>query len=225
MLVYNVKYYISDDETCHKSGYWAVLLEKLGGRMKLQKSGRNIIIFLLVGILCLYVWDIGGSDMFPWTKTYFTSYSNYIRFLREHSFYAAEYFSEYIPETSSSVEYFCYQNFKEKNVAHTIVLQEEEYKSILEKKKDLYIEYSNSLASEIIYVLEDEICWNIENIKEKNIDVDFLGKVMHLKQQQNYYCLIVFKTNTIHGTCYTGIIANDSTYEIIEFSVEIPKEY
>ena len=45
--------------------------------MKLKKSGRNIIIFLLVGILCLYVWDIGGSDIFPWTKTYFTSYPNY----------------------------------------------------------------------------------------------------------------------------------------------------
>lgn len=67
-------------------------------------------------------------------------------------------------------------------------------------------------------LLSNIIPWTRTSFSE--IEVDFLDNVMQEPENiQDYYCLVIIK----NGPCYTGVIANDTTHEMIEFSVEIPR--
>lgn len=74
--------------------------------------------------------------------------------------------------------------------------------------------------------MSENECWSLSDLSQLEMDTDFFGEVMHDSEvQQNYYCVVVMSISTSRGICYTGVIANDTTHEMIEFSAEIPEEF
>lgn len=193
----------------------------------MKKKIIKFIVALITILGCgVYLWNIGFHDFIPWTRTYFARYDEYIEFLNNRSFYASSQFVDEIPEGSSSVKYYCRQVFKNRKVAHSIVLDENMYLKIIKNQKEGYRNYGESEACELIYLIDENEKWSVNNLKQLVVDDTFLREVMQNQgKQQDYYCLVVISINTTRGICYTGVIANDNTHEMIEFSVEIPDEF
>ncbi len=185
----------------------------------------SIISLILFSLFMMYLWDGFFSNIFPWTKTNFSNYQEYIELLDEHHFYASYRFVDEIPKDALGVEYYVHRRFREKYAAHSIVLSKAQYVEIVKNRVKPYRDSCDGRAEWLEYVLdEDEKC-DIEELKKMNIDVDFLENVIQTSNEQNdFYCLVVNGINTTHGTCYTGVIVNDTTHEVIEFSVELPDE-
>lgn len=191
---------------------------------------KKKISWALVVVAILYYaatyWTVIIADFVPWTRTNFISYDNYINLLDNRSFYASSQFVDEIPDGSSSVKYYCRQVFKNRKAAHSIVLDENMYLKIIENQKEGYRNYGESEACELIYLMDGNECWSVNDLKQLVVEESFLREVMQNPgRQQDYYCLVVISINTTRGICYTGVIANDTTHEMIEFSVEIPDEY
>ncbi|MBE5864935.1 MAG: hypothetical protein E7292_01815 [Lachnospiraceae bacterium] len=185
---------------------------------------KNIGWILAVAALVfniVYWWEMGVSDFVPWTRTYFTSYEQYIKYLEWHSFPGTNLFIDEVPDDTSSEKYYCRQVVKKNIAAHSNVLNENVYRETLESRKQEHRDYGNK----IIYMNDKGDCWHVDSLNQLGVDESFLDKVMHQpEEQQEYYCLIVISINSFRGTCYAGLIANDTTHEMIEFIIEIPDE-
>ena len=196
------------------------------GEKREEKTIRFLVAFAF--ILCCWVclWDIGIHDFFPWTRTYFASHDKYIELLEERSFYANRQFIDEVPDEASSVKYYCHQSFKNKMAAHSIVLNENMYKKTIEKQSQIYKDYSEGYGSGLIYLRNEDKTWFVDDLEQLGFDESFLNNVIHKPEAQHeYYCFVVISVNTACGIRYTGVIANDTTHEMIEFSVEIPDEH
>ena len=185
---------------------------------------KNIGWILAVAALVfniVYWWEMGVSDFVPWTRTYFTSYEQYIKYLEWHSFPGTNLFIDEVPDDASSAKYYCRQVVKKRIAAHSMILNENVYRETLESRKQAHRDYGNK----IIYMNDKGDCWHVDSLNQLGFDESFLDKVMHQpEEQQEYYCLIVISINSSRGTCYAGLIANDTTHEMIEFIIEIPDD-
>lgn len=180
---------------------------------------------LLILLIGQYLWNGILHDFFPWTKTNFESYKEFTCFLIEHSFSGSEQFINSFPENSSGAKYYIDQKLRKKAVAYSVVLDQNAYKTSIENqmiKHQRFIEWG---ADELIYIRNLNESWSVDNLAQLKMNTDFLVEVMHEpNEQQNYYCAIVVTRKETDVIIYTGVIANDTTHEMIEFCVEIPDE-
>ena len=183
----------------------------------------SIISLILFSFFMMYLWDRLLSDIFPWTKTNFSDYQKYTELLDKHHFHASYRFIDEIPEGAIDVKYYVHQRFREKYAAHSVVLPEKQYYNSINSRIESYCERCSE-AAKLVYVMNEGIAIDIKALGEMGVEVAFLENVMQKPAQQGYYCIVVVCVNTTHGTCYTGVVVNDTTHEVIEFSVELPDE-
>lgn len=186
-----------------------------------MKKVKIILITICIAAFIIFfgkiLWDGILSHVFPWTKTNFCNYQEYIELLDEHHFYASYRFVKEIPKEAADVKYYWHQDYKEKYAAHSIVIAEN-YEKIAEGRMPPYLECCDGNTTELVYALQEERC-GIDDLRRAGVEIDFIQNVLqNSEEQQEYYCLVVIKI----GRCYTGVILNDTTQEIIEFSVEVP---
>ncbi len=186
-----------------------------------KKVGISIIVVSVLLCIGLYFWDGLFSSILPWTRTSFRSYESYINLLDNHHFLASYRFIDEIPANATLVKYYCHRHFKKKYAAHSIVLAEEDYERITRSQMLKYYERCNENTS-LVYQIQENECWKIDDMKKAGIDIDFISNVMHNPdEQEEYYCLI---DTRIGRVCHTGVVVNDTTHEMIEFSVQLPLE-
>lgn len=189
---------------------------------KTKKILLTICISVCVILFAKSLWDEILSSFIPWTRTNFRDYQEYIELLDDQHFYASNRFIKEIPAEAIGTEYYVKRDYKEKYAAHSIVLGDE-YEQIVKERVTPYLENCNGDTRRLIYSLQEQ-GWGIDDLKQAGAEVDFIQNVMqNPNEQQEYYCLVVIRIGTYHGI-YTGVILNDTTKELIEFSVEVPEK-
>ena len=183
--------------------------------------GISVIVVSVLLCIGLYLWNGLFSHILPWTRTNFRSYDSYIKLLDAHHFFASSQFIDEIPANAISVKYYFHQKYKEKYAAHSIVLAEEDYERITRSQMVPYYESCDDYESDtLVYEIQENESWKIDDMKKAGIDIDFISNVMqNPDKQEEYYCLIDMRIGRV---CHTGIVVNDTTHEMIEFSVELP---
>ena len=181
--------------------------------------------FLCVFVVCfcLFIWNSLLSDIFPWSKTDFSDYEEYKELIYEQNVIA--HFPDELPEDASNAKYYYRRNFKEKYAAYSFVLPKEELKQYAEERMASYYDFYKDFSDAIFYCHQEDAIYSFKALKRECEGLDFVDYIMQESQeQQGYYCLIVIRTGTYHGICHRGVLMNDTTCEVIEFSVEIPGE-
>lgn len=192
-----------------------------------MKKKKWLVILIIIVLLLLIpigksVWDELLSNILPWTRTFFSDYQKYEELLNDQHFFATVRFIDEIPADSGEVKYYVYRRYKEKKAAHSIKLSEDKYTNIVKSQMEPYLQDCDEYGIPLVYVIGESEKWTVVDLREKEIEVDFLDNVMQEPENiQDYYCLVIIR----NGPCYTGVIANDTTHEMIEFSVEMPDEY
>lgn len=193
----------------------------------MMKKKKWLVILIIIFILLLIpigksVWDELLSNIVPWTRTAFSDFQKYEDLLNDQHFFTLYHFTDDIESDSEDAKYYVHRRYKDKMTAYSIVLSQNMYADIIKKQIEYYLQDCDEYGIPLVYVIGEPEKWTVVDLREKEIEVDFLDNVMQEPENiQDYYCLVIIR----NGSCYTGVIANDTTHEMIEFSVEIPDEY
>lgn len=179
------------------------------------------MIFIL--FFCIYLWYGFFSYVFPWTQTFFLKHETFIELLNDRNCFCGRAFEEKIPDGSGKVKYYWHQEAKEILAAYSVTLSDEEYEKITEKRLNAHCDEMKKWNLTPTYVLQNEEYCYIEDTgwydEEKLHFVDRLfEKPKHDKQ---YYFLIFTEYSVFDSVYYSGVILNDTTHELVEFSVRL----
>ncbi len=190
---------------------------------KWEKIINKICTLLVVGIIGGFLWDTLVSELVPWTRTVFFNHQSYIQLLQNEGCIGGSCFSEDKPIGACETKYYWHRDFVERYAAYSMVLTDEEYATIAEiRLKDYWNEFSERkdvikyILQEGQYLYIEDSCWYDE---EK---LAYINKVMQNPEtQQQYHFGVVLQNYTSTGIVYSGVILNDITHELIEFSAEL----
>ncbi len=194
----------------------------------MKKVIKSIMLFFLIGIFVWWtrvMWFGLVSNYIPWERSFYWSYSNYNDVLENHFFYTPRnYFMKELPDNTIFSKGFCYQKLRERGTAYALII-EEESKDCLENRIDFYYKEAQNLNTEIIYQQQNEEYLNFVDLKNTIKCANIIDEVILYSERQNeYYGVIVLRSEIPSGVSYMGIVVNDTTSEMIEFSVELPDE-
>ncbi|MDE7251331.1 MAG: hypothetical protein K2O32_00090 [Acetatifactor sp.] len=167
------------------------------------------------------------SVVIPKTKTNFKSYQVYLDNTGVQQSSGSFFFEKELPIGAEEIKYYLYYKIAKSVTAYSVVLPENTYIDFLESRINFYIEESDEREScSLLYTLQRDEHQYIDDSEWYDVKLDYVDNVLHHPEaQQQYYFGVIMKTNTVKGECYTGIIANDLTHEIIEFSADLPDGY
>lgn len=168
------------------------------------------------------------SVVIPKTKTNFKSYQVYLDNPGVKESSGSFSFERELPIGAEDIKYYSYYFIGRSVTAYSMVLPENTYMDFQESRINSYIEESDKWEScSLLYVLQRDEHQYIDDSEWYDVKLDYVDNVLrHPEAQQQYYFGVIMKTsNTVKGECYAGIIANDLTHEIIEFSADLPEEY
>lgn len=175
--------------------------------------------FVFMSLHCL-------DDIMPRTRTYFKDYQAYLDNRTVWKSYGSSYFEEELPIGAEDIKYYSYYIYVKRVTAYSMILPENTYMDFKESRINFYTEKSDDWACSLLYALQGDERQYIDGSEWYDKKLDYVDNILHHpKAQQQYYFGVIMKTNTGNRECYTGIIANDSAREIIEFSAELPDDY
>lgn len=179
------------------------------------------MIFIL--FFCIYLWYGFFSYVFPWTQTIFLKHETFIELLNDRNCFGGRAFEEKIPDGSGKVKYYWHQEAKEILAAYSVTLSDEEYEKITEKRLNAHCAEMKKWNLTPTYVLQNEECCYIEDTgwydEEKLHFVDRLFE--RPKHDKQYYFLVFTEHSVFDSVYYSGVILNDTTHELVEFSVRL----
>lgn len=196
----------------------------------MKKIVKYFIIILIFAFIIWYstvLWYGLFSCYIPWEKSFCFNYRDYKKTLDNYNFFSCYYFPEDIPEETLSLKVFSQQDASyNRYTGYAIILDEILYYEMLNKRMDYYNGVQSVVPlTELLYKKRENEQMNILESVSSDVDIGFVSKIMQCPEQnQDYYFLVIIKNNISRGKCYTGIVANNTTHEMIEFSVEIPRE-
>ena len=180
---------------------------------------------IIVGFL-IFMWKSIGVEILPWTRTWFPNQQKFHEVLTDNRCMGEKYFIQELPTDSGKTEYYWHRSWSKKLATYSVVLTEVEYEKIADSRLDSYYELENGRLECPLYINQEdkEVCY-YEDANFFEEDLSFVRKIMQNPDaQQQYYFLIVAQHGTGTDTiCYTGVILNDVTKELIEFGVEYAK--
>ncbi len=197
-------------------------MKKIG----INKSIKRICIGILLIWLCYKFWEGALSNFIPWTRTWFYSHESFDDLLETNHCFAGGYFIQELPQSANDVRYYWHRQFVEKFAAYSMLLEEMDYTNIIPERLEYYQEQDIKLERKrIVYEFKGEDYWYIEDSELYQKYFSFISEILHNPEAEGqYYYIVINKLNTINGTCYNGVILNDVTHEVVEFSVEIREE-
>lgn len=200
-------------------------------KFKLKKIGiKKIIITLCIAIpISWYVyviWDGLLSNIFPWTMTFFGNYESFDELLDDRYCGGAKLFLEELPAGSGKVKYYWHQQYGEKIAAYSVVLSDEEYAKIAANRTKAYCAEVAEEPEKLMYKAKaGEICYIEDTAWYEEEKLHFIKKVMKKPNEDNqYYFLVVVEDSPWGDECYNGVLLNDITKELIEFSAQLNKD-
>ncbi len=197
-------------------------MKKIG----IKKGIKRILACIILIFFCYHFWKDGLSQFVPWTRTYFVEYEIFISFLDEQNCFGSDYFLENVEPSTQDVKYYWHQQFVEKFAAYSMFVETEDFINILQEQLENYREEDIKYeAEENVYEFQGENYCYIEESEMYMKYFSFVDEVLHnTNDKKGYYFVVINKINTAKGTCFNGVIANDTTLEIIEFSALIRPE-
>lgn len=194
--------------------------------MKKNKGLIASLICILSIVVCGFLaWDVVLYEIIPWTKTEFVSHQSYLKLLAKNHGFGEVFFVKDIPKDSGDVRYYWHRDFIENFAAYSVILSEKDYEKIAENRLEAYYGEWQEYEDDVIYVLQGEDYCYIEDSGWYNQEkLRYIDEVLSSSEEQGYYFLIVVKFYTTTGTSYNGVMLNDSTQELVEFSFELADE-
>ncbi len=197
-------------------------MKKIG----IKKGIKRILACIILIFFCYHFWKDGLSQFVPWTRTYFVEHGSFINFLSEQHCFGRGYFIQELPQSASDVRYYWHRQFVEKFSAYSMILEENEYEKIRIERLEHYQEEELKFEpEEIIYEFQGENYYYIVDSEMYEKYFSFVNDVLHSPEnKEQYYYIVISKINSANGTCFDGVIMNDITNEVVEFSAEIRPE-
>lgn len=190
---------------------------------------KAIILIILIGAVLIGYGSIllpGFRQLVSWEKTKFTEYEDFREVLTEYNSFGGGCFLEEIPGSASDMKCYWYIRLANKLAAYSMILSEDDYQKLSEERLAYYGERDlRSDAEETIYIFQEEEIPFIEDVELYQSRLTFIDKVLQTPgAEKQYYFLVVNRLNTADGCCYNGVILNDATHEVIEFSAQLMEE-
>ncbi len=195
-------------------------MKKIG----LKKGVKRILASILLIFFCYEFWEVGVSEFVPWTRTWFINHQSFEKVLYDRNCFGGVFFLEEIPLSADEMKYYWHQQFVEKFAAYSMFVGESDYDNLVEERWIRYQENLNT-AEKVTYTFQEGNYCYIEDSEMYERYFSFVNEVLHNPGSEGeYYILVINECNAINGTCYNGVIINDTTMEIVEFSAEIRPE-
>ncbi len=195
-------------------------------RIGLKKGVKRILASILLIFFCYKFWEVGVSEFVPWTRTWFINHQSFEKILSEQNCFGGVYFLDEIPLSANEMKYYWHRQFVEKFAAYSMFVGENDYKEIISKRladyeeKDIFSE-----AGVIVYEFQGGDYFYIEDSEMYTKYFSFVNEVLHNPDEKKQYYFLVFnKVSTANGYCFNGVIMNDTTMEVVEFSALIRPE-
>ena len=190
-----------------------------------MKKIKSLIYIVLLALhiigFCVLIWELVILNFFPWSRTNFSSQQKYKELLNERGL--SNHFMYALPESVSSVNYYFRQEVREKHAAYSFISANEEFGGIAEERVATYYEFWKDCPEKILYLKDENERCTIDDLKNMGVELDLLRHVLHDPQDRDdIYCLILIQREGYEVIRYMGVLANDSTCEIIEFCIENP---
>ncbi len=192
--------------------------------IELKKGIKRILASILLIFFCYEFWEVGVSEFVPWTKTYFFDYKEFRELMINRHSFGGSFFVNELPKSARNTKYYWHQQFVEKFATYSMFVEENDYDELIEER---WTRYQNDLneAEKVTYAFQDEDYCYIEDSEMYAKYFSFVNEVLHNPEaEEEHYILVINECNTRNGTCYNGVIINDNTMEIVEFSAEIRPE-
>ena len=162
-------------------------------------------IYIISGILLITYLYI----LVPGTKRFFPCYMLF-RATADNEVYL-----EKLPSTAYDVEYYVYEKFFLDKSGYRMNVSPEEYE---QTKQTLYNKYNNEYIT-ATYSYDGISKKMLSSEEMKNMHVDFLEELITKDSNVNhYYILTSIKCESSKMDTFSGVICNDESCEIIQFT-------
>jgi len=156
--------------------------------------------FVVIGISVLV------QEVVPVTRTHFVSY---------HAFhkYASPIFPKKLPESSGEIRYYYHKEHLKDQSGYHVVLSTEDYETMKAQRIDAY-----RMNNAYYYDGENKEYMDPEIMSQQQ-KIDFIDKLVSEEAVKGqYYFLGYYMSKHEKEYYYRGVLCNDETCEIVEFS-------
>ncbi len=128
--------------------------------------------------------------------------------------------------SATDVKYYWHQNFVEMFATYSMFLEENDYQGIISRRLGHYQEQDIKMEKKrIIYEFQGDDYYYIEDSEIYKKYLAFVNEILHNPEaEKQYYFVVINEIGTVNGTCFNGVIMNDTTMEVVEFSALIRPE-
>lgn len=170
--------------------------------MKKYRKRILIVIFIVMLIVYLYLLVPGTKRFFPCYMLFRATADN-------------EVYLEKLPSTAYDVEYYVYEKFFLDKSGYRMKVSPEEYE---QAKQTLYNKYNNEYIT-ATYSYDGISKKMLSSEEMKNMHVEFLEELLTDDSSENqYYILTVDRCEPPRIDLFSGVICNDESCEIIQFT-------
>jgi len=170
--------------------------------MKKYRKRILIVIFIVMLIVYLYLLIPGTKRFFPCYMLFSATADNEVGL-------------EWLPATAYDVEYYVYEKFFLDKSGYRMKVAPDEYEQV---KQTLYNMYNNEHIT-ATYSYDGAHKKMMSSEEMKNMHVEFLEELITKDSNVNhYYILISIKCESSKMDTFSGVICNDESCEIIQFT-------
>lgn len=168
----------------------------------------------MIGVLmlCLMIWAAGEllGEVIPHTQRIFWSYQSFLN-QADFSVYEQE-----LPESARDLRYYYYEGFFADKSGYHAAFSQEDYEIMKENRLAKYtpwIEYGD-----YCYDGGPKLYLDYDQMEQQRID--FLNKIM-VQGEGGYYFLAYSLFENEQEYSFNGVLCNDETCEIVEFTCRV----
>ncbi|MDE7253700.1 MAG: hypothetical protein K2O32_12250 [Acetatifactor sp.] len=194
------------------------------------KKIRRIIIRTVLWLFCLWlawvflgaVWSVLGEYM-PLEKTRFKSYQAYHDYPKRC--FGSGDFVDKIPTSAEDLKYYWHSAMRVVVTAYSMTLDTDTYEEVKNDRINFYVEEAAEEYSShsLLYEARGDERQYLDGSEWYRKKLGYVDMVLHHPEvQQQYYFGAAMRVNIYEGVSYNGVIVNDTTHEIIEFSAAMP---
>lgn len=192
------------------------------------KKIRRILIRTVIGLFCLWfawvflgaVWSVLGEYM-PLERTHFKSYQAYRNYPKKCY---SGYFVDEMPAGAENLKYYWHSAMRVVVTAYSMTLDTDTYEEVKNDRIDFYVKEAEEYSSRsLLYEARGDERQYLDGSEWYKKKLGYVDMVLHHPEsRQQYYFGAAMRVNIHKGVSYNGVIVNDTTHEIIEFSADMP---
>lgn len=176
---------------------------------KIRKFLLKVLLVVCIGNGLFVLWNGLLEEVIPHSRTWFSSY-NVFREETERSAFQKEQ-----PASAYDIRYYVYEGCLEDKSGYGVVFASEDY---IEAQRERIEQYSHAPGENTYYFEEGQEKRYVELKHMEEHRIDFLDKVLETENIGQFYflCDSLYESSEIYN--YDGVICNDETFEMVEFS-------